>query len=67
MQKYKMFVIENNMTCSTNFNQRTATILYDDEDDDTNTNTNKTMYIQSHSPQERTGQRPQTPEPEEKN
>jgi len=23
-----MFVIENNMTCSTNFNQRTATILY---------------------------------------
>jgi hypothetical protein len=60
-----MFVTENNMTCSTNFNQRTATILYDD-DDDTNTNTNETMYIQSHSPQEQTGQRPQTPEQEKR-
>jgi len=48
-----MFLIENKMTCYTNFNQRTATILYDDDDDDdANTNTNETMSIQCHSPQE---------------
>ena len=62
-----MFVIENKMTCYTNFNQRTATILYDDDDDDdANTNTNETMSIQCHSPQEWTGQGPQTPEQEER-
>lgn len=47
----------------TNFNHRTITILYDD---DTNNNTNETTHMQSHSPQEQTGQGPHTPEREER-
>lgn len=60
-----MFIIENNVTRITNFNHRMITILYD-YDDDTNTNTNETTHMQSHSPQERKGQGPQTPEREDR-